>query len=77
LLSDISRVVLGVPVNFSSKRRTAVREAAAAAGFDEVFLLAESTAAALGYGLLVAGTKVVLIFDVGVSGEKMTRQGLV
>jgi molecular chaperone DnaK (HSP70) len=54
-----------------------VREAAAAAGFDEVFLLAESTAAALGYGLLVAGTKVVLIFDIGVSGEKRTRQGLV
>ena len=55
-----------MPINFGSRRRRAVMDAAEAAGFVEVQLLAESTAAALGYGLLVAGSKAALIFDIGV-----------
>ena len=32
---------------------------------NQVFLLVESTAAALSYGLLGAGSKTVLVFDIG------------
>lgn len=35
------------------------------AGFDDVHLMIESTAAAMAYGLLVAGRKNVMIFDMG------------
>lgn len=61
----LNRVVLGVPAQFAECRRVALRQAAEAAGFDEIHFLVESTAAAMAYGLLVAGDKTVLVFDIG------------
>jgi molecular chaperone DnaK (HSP70) len=46
-------------------QRDATREAASLAGFAHVAILAESTAAAVAYGLFVAGAKNVLVFDAG------------
>ena len=61
----ITKAVLGVPVYFTEAQRIATREAARRAGFTEVAIMAESTAAAVAYGLFVAGTKKVLVFDAG------------
>jgi molecular chaperone DnaK (HSP70) len=61
----LTRCVVGVPVHFDERQRRATREAAKLAGFTEVALMAESTAAAVAYGLFIAGTKNVLVFDCG------------
>eukprot|EP01041_Mallomonas_annulata_P008626 gene8626-17793_t len=61
----ITRAVIGVPANFSEARKRVLRHAATLAGFDDVHLMVESTAAAMAYGLLVAGSKMILIFDMG------------
>lgn len=50
---------------FPSSGVDATRNAALLAGFTSVSFLAESTAAAMCYGLLVAGAKTVLVFDMG------------
>lgn len=62
---DVTRVVIGIPVCFTEAQREATRLAAARAGFCEVHLMMESSAAALAYGLLTAGTKTILVFDIG------------
>ena len=64
-ICDIKRVVVGVPATFSTTQRRSVRSACLLAGFEDVQLMVESTAAAMAYGLLVAGCKTVLIFDMG------------
>lgn len=61
----VSRVVIGVPAQFPECSRQALRQAAHLAGFDDVHFMIESTAAAMAYGLLVAGEKSVLVFDMG------------
>lgn len=53
----LRRCVLGVPASYTDQRRSATRRAAAQAGFTDVHLMVESTAAAMAYGLLTAGTK--------------------
>jgi hypothetical protein len=63
--SRLSRVVIGVPHTFSTSQRNATRRAAERAGFTEIHLMVESTAAALGYGLLCAGSKNILVVDIG------------
>ena len=62
---SVTRCVIGVPVYFNEVQRAATREAATRAGFLDVSVMAESTAAAVAYGLFVAGTKTVLVFDAG------------
>ena len=62
---DITRCVIGVPACYSVAQRQATHRAAQAAGFTEVHLMVESSAAAMAYGLLTAGTKTVLVFDMG------------
>jgi len=59
------RVVIGVPATYAAPQRTAVRRAATLAGFTDVHLCVESTAAAVAYGLGVAGSKHVMTIDIG------------
>lgn len=59
------RVVVGVPAHFTEPQRAATRQALLEAGFSSVSLMTESTAAAVAYGLFVAGHKLVLVFDAG------------
>ena len=61
----LSRVVIGVPATYAAPQRTAVRHAATLAGFTDVHLCVESTAAAVAYGLGVAGSKHVMTIDIG------------
>ena len=62
---NLNTVVIGVPVNASERKKESIKRAAHLAGFNNVHMLIESTAAAVSYGLLVAGSKTVLIFDIG------------
>jgi molecular chaperone DnaK (HSP70) len=65
-VTAVQGCVITVPVHFPEARRRATRSAARAAGFETVVTLAESTAAAMAYGLHVAGlSKVAVIFDLG------------
>ena len=57
--------VLGVPAHFNKLQRDAARSAALEAGFVECVPFVESTAAAMAYGILVAGSRRVLVFDMG------------
>jgi len=69
---EICNVVVGVPAYFGHVQRQAVEEAARLAGYGgHVSTLTESTAAAMAYGLFVAGggggkeKKAVLVLDMG------------
>mmetsp|Transcript_14088 Transcript_14088/g.18308 ORF Transcript_14088/g.18308 Transcript_14088/m.18308 type:complete len:637 (+) Transcript_14088:68-1978(+) len=62
---NVSRCVIGVPVYFTECQKNATKQCALDAGFTHVTVMAESTAAALAYGLFIAGTKRVLVFDAG------------
>lgn len=62
---QISGAVIGIPVGFSTSQVSALEAAAHKAGIPKVTFLSESTAAALSYGLLVAGSKTVAVFDIG------------
>jgi molecular chaperone DnaK (HSP70) len=65
-VTAVQGCVITVPVHFPEARRRATRSAARAAGFATVVTLGESTAAAMAYGLHVAGlSKVAIIFDLG------------
>ncbi len=61
----VKSAVITVPARFGYAQRLATRDAATRAGFTEVALLAEPTAAALAYGLGVAGLKTFVVFDLG------------
>jgi len=61
----LNRCVVTVPANFDDVTRKATVAAAKLAGFVEVALLVESTAAAMAYGLFVAGKKHACVFDMG------------
>jgi len=61
----IDKCVITVPAHFDECSREATRKAASLAGFTQVVTLIESTAAAMAYGLFVAGTKTVCVFDMG------------
>lgn len=61
----LKSAVIGIPVSFSTIQVDALRKAAVLAGFKNVYFMSESTAAAMSYGLLVAGDKIVVIFDMG------------
>lgn len=61
----IDNVVITVPAYFNDSQRKATITSASMAGFKAIRLLNEPTAAAMAYGLFVAGTKVVVVFDFG------------
>nr|CCA22305.1 hsp70like protein putative [Albugo laibachii Nc14] len=61
----IENVVLTVPAHFNDGQRKATIRAASMAGFKKIRLLNEPTAAAMAYGLFIAGKKQVLVFDFG------------
>ena len=61
----VDSAVITVPARFGYRQRAATREAARLAGFRNVKLLAEPTAAAMAYGLGVAGSRTILVFDLG------------
>ena len=61
----LRRVVVGIPANHTERKKEATRRAAMLAGFSEVHLMVESSAAAMAYGLLAVGKKHVLVVDMG------------
>lgn len=61
----IDNVVITVPAYFSDSQRKATITSASMAGFKAIRLMNEPTAAAMAYGLFVAGTKMVVVFDFG------------
>ncbi|ETW04764.1 hypothetical protein H310_03911 [Aphanomyces invadans] len=62
---QVVNCVLTVPAHFNESQRQATLKAAAMAGFQGIRLLNEPTAAAMAYGLFIAGKKRVAIFDFG------------
>ncbi|UXH76649.1 Hsp70 family protein [Roseateles amylovorans] len=62
---DVDRAVITVPAYFSDAQRSATRNAGLIAGFTEVSLLNEPTAAALAYGLNERDDSQFLVFDFG------------
>jgi molecular chaperone DnaK (HSP70) len=61
----IENAVITVPAYFNDSQRKATIKSAHLAGFKAVRLLNEPTAAAMAYGLFVAGEKKVIVFDFG------------
>lgn len=60
-------VVLGIPAYFPERYKTSLQQAAITAGFpaNGISYMIESTAAAMAYGLTVAGKKTMLVIDIG------------
>lgn len=63
--ADVDRAIITVPAYFSESQRTATRNAALIAGFSDVGLLNEPTAAAMAYGLNKDEDSQFLVFDFG------------
>ncbi len=65
--NEIKKVVIGVPAHFNNLQRDATIEAAKEAGFEDIKLINEPTAAAIAYGNIIKSDKErkVLIFDLG------------
>ena len=61
----ITSIVIGIPVSYTSLQILKLEQAINLAGINNIYFMSESTAAAMSYGLLVAGTKTVAIFDIG------------
>ena len=63
----IKKVVIGVPAHFNKLQRDATIKAAKDAGFEDIELINEPTAAAIAYGDIIKSNKErnVLIFDLG------------
>ena len=61
----ITSIVIGIPVSYTSTQILKLEKAINLAGINNIYFMSESTAAAMSYGLLVAGTKTVAIFDIG------------
>ena len=64
---EIKKVVIGVPAHFNKLQREATIKAAEEAGFEDIKLINEPTAAAIAYGDIIKSDKErkVLIFDLG------------
>ena len=65
--TKISNCVIGCPAHYSRLQRESLKKACSLAGFDgKIHIITESTAAAMAYGLNVAGgIKLILVFDMG------------
>ena len=64
---EIKKVVIGVPAHFNNLQREATIKAAEEAGFEDIKLINEPTAAAIAYGNIRESKeeRKVLIFDLG------------
>ena len=64
---EIKKVIIGVPAHFNDLQRNATIEAGKKAGFEEIKLINEPTAAAIAYGNIIKSNKErkILIFDLG------------
>ncbi|XP_055352351.1 heat shock protein 70 B2-like [Paramacrobiotus metropolitanus] len=65
LATDVSQAVVTVPANFTEPQRAATLSAAYLAGFSDVTLLNEPTAAAIAYGDALDQQSTILVFDFG------------
>ena len=61
----IRRAVVSVPASFDSVQRQAIKDAATIAGFTDIHLLNEPTAASLAYSFDKKNSETILIFDLG------------
>ncbi|QTA90789.1 Hsp70 family protein [Desulfonema magnum] len=64
-IGPVSNAVITVPANFNNVEIESTKRAAKKAGFEEVTILKEPTAAAIAYGLGVEQDKNILIYDFG------------
>ncbi len=67
LANEIKKAVITVPAYFNNSQREATKKAGEIAGFEEIRILNEPTAAALAYGFQnkIENEKIVLVFDLG------------
>mmetsp|Transcript_15057 Transcript_15057/g.26770 ORF Transcript_15057/g.26770 Transcript_15057/m.26770 type:complete len:450 (-) Transcript_15057:110-1459(-) len=63
--AKVSHAVITVPAFFNERQRAATKRAGELAGLKVLRILSEPMAAAMSYGLFVAGSKVVLVVDMG------------
>ncbi len=64
-LGEVTKTAIGIPASFTPQQEDATREAAFAAGFDEVRLIREPFAAAMAYGYDASANKKILVYDWG------------
>ncbi|GBG32976.1 Heat shock 70 kDa protein [Hondaea fermentalgiana] len=63
--AKITHAVITVPAFFTDRQRVATRRVAESRGLRVLRLLSEPMAAAMAYGLFVAGSKIVMVVDMG------------
>lgn len=61
----VTKAVITVPAYFNDAQRQATKDAGRIAGLDVLRIINEPTAAALAYGFDKAGTKTIVVFDLG------------
>ena len=61
----VKRAVVTVPAYFNDAQRQATKDAGTIANMEIVRIINEPTAAAIAYGLDVAGEKNIVVFDLG------------
>ncbi len=64
-LGPVSNAVITVPANFNNVEVEATKRAGERAGFEEIIILKEPTAAAIAYGLEADENKKILVYDFG------------
>jgi len=64
-VEDITDAVITIPAYFNDSQRQATKDAAKIAGFKNIRLLNEPTAAALAYGLYSRKNQNIIVFDLG------------
>ena len=63
--AELKSATITCPAYFGPKEREATRQAGLIAGFEEVNIIEEPTAAAISYGLKNSGLKNILVYDLG------------
>ncbi len=63
--AELKSATITCPAYFGPKEREATRQAGLIAGFEEVNIIEEPTAAAISYGLKSTGKKNILVYDLG------------
>ncbi|WP_026691859.1 Hsp70 family protein [Peribacillus kribbensis] len=64
-LGNVTKAAIGIPASFTPQQEDATRQAAYAAGFDEIRLIREPFAAAIAYGYDSSVAKKILVYDWG------------
>lgn len=65
LNAKVTQAVITVPAYFNDAQRQATKDAGKIAGLEVLRIINEPTAAALAYGLDKAGTKTIVVYDLG------------